>query len=589
MVDAIVSVVLEQLISMAVEESKEQMKLVTGVSKEVKKLTCNLRAIQAVLNDADQRQVQEEGARLWLDQLKDASCDMEDVQKYMFDFDVNVSKSTIVEKPDQRVQTTSVVDESEIFGREYEKNELISKLLREQSHEQNGLPIISLVGLGGIGKTTLGQLAYNNDEVVRNFDKRMSNEKRERLEKIGRKIVGKCKGLPLAIKTIGSPLQSKGTEQEWQNIFESEMWELEEIERDYTINKEKLIQLWMAQGYFSQRPNKEIDVIGEECFDIIARRSFFQEFVKNDDDEILSCKMHDIVHDFAQFLSKNECFTVEIDGREEPFIDSLGQNVRHSMVKLGKGAPFPISFCSVKRLRSLLIDDNGDDEFWLTEIEKLPETLCELYNLQLLNVESCQDLKELPQGFGKLINLMYLLNRGTESLRYLPAGIERLTSLRRVEKFVVGRGVVGSKACGVESLRNLNLLRYCYIYGLGDLGDVGEARSSELENKKTSLICFFILVMEMTGIRYPTFPTSLLIRRLLSTLEEFSKTRYNYHRPAGTSQQKFMPNLLDKSWIYGCLDSQAIILMSTGIHVARSMIIDMHVLNMELILLDYNL
>ncbi|XP_024033615.1 putative disease resistance protein At3g14460 [Citrus clementina] len=228
-----------------------------------------------------------------------------------------------------------------------------------------------------------------------------------------------------------------------------------------------------------------MDIIGKECFDIIARRSFFQEFVKNDDDEILSCKMHDIVHDFAQFLSKNECFTVEIDGREEPFIDSLGQNVRHLMVKLGKGAPFPISFCSVKRLRSLLIDDNGDDEFWLTEvlpqlfdeltclraldfamfqmwswngfikeipknieklvhlrylnlsrlkIEKLPETLCELYNLQLLNVESCQDLKELPQGFGKLINLMYLLNRGTESLRYLPAGIERLTSLRRVEK-----------------------------------------------------------------------------------------------------------------------------------------------------------
>ena len=239
MVDAIVSVVLEQLISMAVEESKEQMKLVTGVSKEVKKLTCNLRAIQAVLNDADQRQVQEEGARLWLDQLKDASCDMEDVldewntarqkrkiqgfnenslvpqqkkvccsffpatscfgfkrlvlsrdialkikqinetlddiarQKDMFDFDVNVSKSTIVEKPDQRVQTTSVVDESEIFGREYKKNELISKLLREQSHEQNGLPIISLVGFGGIGKTTLAQLAYNNDEVVRNFDKRM--------------------------------------------------------------------------------------------------------------------------------------------------------------------------------------------------------------------------------------------------------------------------------------------------------------------------------------------------------------------------------------------------------------------------------
>ncbi|KAL9459559.1 hypothetical protein AB3S75_002876 [Citrus x aurantiifolia] len=79
MVDALVSPLLQQLISISYEEAKEQVRLVTGVRKQVKKLASNLRAIQAVLNDAEQRQVKEKSVRLWLDQLKEASYDMEDV------------------------------------------------------------------------------------------------------------------------------------------------------------------------------------------------------------------------------------------------------------------------------------------------------------------------------------------------------------------------------------------------------------------------------------------------------------------------------------------------------------------------------
>lgn len=44
----------------------------------------------------------------------------------------------------------------------------------------------------------------------------------------------------------------------------------------------------------------------------------YQRFKKNDDGGILSCKMHDMVNDFAQhFLGKNECFTVETNSREK--------------------------------------------------------------------------------------------------------------------------------------------------------------------------------------------------------------------------------------------------------------------------------
>ncbi|XP_052297431.1 putative disease resistance protein At1g50180 [Citrus sinensis] len=80
MVDAIVSSLLVQLSSVAADEVKQQVRLVTGVEEEVKKLTRNLRAIRVVLEDAEKRQMQRDNAvTFWLDQFKDASYDMEDV------------------------------------------------------------------------------------------------------------------------------------------------------------------------------------------------------------------------------------------------------------------------------------------------------------------------------------------------------------------------------------------------------------------------------------------------------------------------------------------------------------------------------
>ena len=69
--------------------------------------------------------------------------------------------------------------------------------------------------------------------------------------------------------------------------------------------------------------------------------------------------------------------------------------------------------------------------YFILEIpRKLPETLCELYNLEKLDISHCWYLKEFPEGIGKLINMKHLLNERTDSLGRMLAGIARLTSLR---------------------------------------------------------------------------------------------------------------------------------------------------------------
>ncbi|TXG68920.1 hypothetical protein EZV62_003855 [Acer yangbiense] len=79
MADVIVSVVLEQLISIIGKETNQEVRLVVGVRKEIEKLTSNFRAIQAVLLDAERRGLKDTAARDWLDKLKNASYDMDDV------------------------------------------------------------------------------------------------------------------------------------------------------------------------------------------------------------------------------------------------------------------------------------------------------------------------------------------------------------------------------------------------------------------------------------------------------------------------------------------------------------------------------
>ncbi|VAI68073.1 unnamed protein product [Triticum turgidum subsp. durum] len=73
-----------------------------------------------------------------------------------------------------RPQTYSHIDESKIVGRQDEKERVVKILLEHSDNSSddadNNVLVLPIVGMGGIGKTTLAQLVYNDQRVKHHFE-----------------------------------------------------------------------------------------------------------------------------------------------------------------------------------------------------------------------------------------------------------------------------------------------------------------------------------------------------------------------------------------------------------------------------------
>lgn len=728
MSEAIITVILTQVTTILEQQIRREVGLICGVEKNLKKLESEFNSIKAVLVDAEKRQVKEESVKVWLEKLKDVSYDTEDVLSEWitamqraeieghfshstkvfslftlpcFGFNRVVVRREIslkIKKINERLvdiaiekdrykfnevsgtdcftrpKSASYIDVSEVEGRDIDKKTLITKLVSENKNQEKGMNVVSIVGMGGIGKTTLAQLVYNSSEVCEHFDRRIwvcvsdlfdevriakailediegsapylfeletvvrkirnyvegekfllvlddvwtkdfrkwehlfnslkagasgstilvttrnesvvkvmgssyqlrlgslsdldswtlfekiaffERKSDQRLDDLGKRIAGKCKGLPLAIKTIGSLLRFKNTLDEWKDVLDSDFWVLEEAEglfpplmlsyydlpsplkrcfsfcaffpKDHIIDASNLIQLWMAHGYLvSSENNVDIEVIGQEYLQTLAMRSFFQEIVKDKNGgAILSLKMHDMIHDFANYLTKNECSVIEFNTS----FQSSNKRARHLTLVRAEDTQFP-NIQNVEKLHSFWVQSFHDSPPIISQLDQvdpdlirrlaslraldlsrnrigelpkdignliklkflnlshnpfweLPETLCDLYSLQTLKLSSCNHLRRLPTRISKLVNLRHLEIDRTDSLKTLPKGISNLKNLQILTKFIIIRvNDRGDSTCGLEDLKNLNNLRGCLkLEGLGYAVDANEARKAELQKK----------------------------------------------------------------------------------------------------------
>ncbi|XP_030965463.1 putative disease resistance protein RGA4 [Quercus lobata] len=501
----------------------------------------------------------------------------------------------------EREETHSFVLGEKVIGREDDKKAII-KLLLEPNNEEN-VSIVPIVGIGGLGKTTLAQFVYNDKNIQEHFELKMwicisdvfdvkmiiqkivpapdmehvdrsmdelqdqlrkiINQKKyllvlddvwnedphkwdslkdllvggakgskivittrarlvaeitcptsiyslkglnevqswllfkqiafrkgqgqgtnnPRLEEIGREIVRKCQGIPLAIKSIGNVLRLEKTEHKWlyvnNNILESATQQKNDIfpilklsydylpshlkscfafcslfPKDYEINKVTLVQLWIAQGFIRpSNKNQELEDVADEYFKDLLWRSFFEE-VTNEKGE-LKYKMHDLIHDLAQLVARAECTIITLDRNNfdektrhvslpfyigSSFIETLGllvraEKLRTCLLTFKPKIPLGAGYLDESKLNKLFLSFRKLRALGLcgVHIERVPDSIEKLIHLTYLDFSKNPRIETLPNAISRLWKLQTLKFNDCQKLKELPRDIRFLVGLRHLE------------------------------------------------------------------------------------------------------------------------------------------------------------
>ncbi|KAJ4978907.1 hypothetical protein NE237_009687 [Protea cynaroides] len=342
-----------------------------------------------------------------------------------------------------------------------------------------------------------------------------SNEHNQNETLFMEQIFQRSGGLPLFAKAWGEILHLKFTEGGWKSILDGEIWNadvyvyddlLRRVESNYSslpkhlklcfkyfslipkgywIEKEVLSQLWMAEGF----TNPEEEETAEKCFDeLLLETCMFKDIEKDEDGNIVRCKIHEPLHDIICHLSQDE-FSVITGGlplqphslhsslcciNNMPNMDSNNAKKVHTRTLLCFGCPGNLKVLSdlssshFKLLRVLdlsffIIEELPDSIAKLehlrylnlsyTQIKKLPPFICKLYLLQTLKLSHSLVI-ELPRKIWKLQKLRHLEIDGTP-MNHLPPGIWRLRNiLQKLSEFIVS-----DSGYSIEELADLEHLQ----------------------------------------------------------------------------------------------------------------------------------
>ncbi|RDX67392.1 putative disease resistance protein RGA3, partial [Mucuna pruriens] len=463
----------------------------------------------------------------------------------------------------RREMTYSHVDASRVIGRDNDRDEIVKLLMQHHPHGDGdgdrSVCVIPIVGIGGLGKTTLAKLVFNDRRVDELFQLKMwlqihlrhklfgqkylivlddiwnddrakwielkdlikvgavgskilvttrsssiasmmgtvpsyvleglstdnclslfvkwafkegEENKYPNLVEIGKEIVKKCGGVPLAVRTVGSSLFLNFDLERWEFVRDHEIWNLKQkkddilpalklsydqmpsnlrhcfaffslFPKDFGCIDVYFVNLWGSLGLLrSPAGGQKIENIARQYIDELHSRSLLEDFA--DFGHFYYFKLHDLVHDLALYVAKEEFLVVKSHTHNIPeqvrYLSILeNDSLNYALFPKSRSVRtilFPIQGMGVdsealldtwiKRYRYLRVLDLSDSSF-----ETLPNSIAKLEHLRALSLKNNCKIKRLPHSICKLQHLQFLSLRGCMELETLPKGLGMLISLRK--------------------------------------------------------------------------------------------------------------------------------------------------------------
>ena len=324
-----------------------------------------------------------------------------------------------------------------------------------------------------------------------------------------------CKGLPLALITIGRAMVGKSTPQEWERAIQmlktypskfsglgdhvfpilkfsydnlkndtikSCFLYLAIFQEDYEIMNDDLINLWIGEGFFDEFDNiQEAQNQGRNIIEHLKVVCLFESVKDN------QVKMHDVIRDMALWLAseysgnKNKILVVEDDTLEAHQVSNWQETQQislwsNSMKYLMVPTTYPNLLTFI--VKNVKVDPSGFFHLMLPAIKVLDL--------------SHTSISRLPDGFGKLVTLQYL-NLSKTNLSQLSMELKSLTSLRCLLldwmpclKIIPKEVVLNLSSLKLFSLRRVHEWKEeeaHYSFNLEDANDSWENNKVDFDNK----------------------------------------------------------------------------------------------------------